>query len=83
MDGITDSATATRYPQRAAGAAGYHAPRRKVPARFHAVTRRAAAVCVDQKSNSVTWLDLDPATGLPHPPSGALGSPTPTCVLFG
>ncbi len=36
----------------------------------------------NQKSNSITWLDLDPATGLPHPPSGSLNSPTPTCVLF-
>lgn len=36
----------------------------------------------NQKSNSVTWLDLDPATGLPHPSSGWLATGTPTCVLF-
>ncbi|MBU3061726.1 lactonase family protein [Nocardia sp. NEAU-G5] len=36
----------------------------------------------NQKSNSVTWLDLDPLTGLPHAPSGRLDTGTATCVLF-
>lgn len=36
----------------------------------------------NQKSNSVTWLDLDPMTGLPHPPSGKLDTGTATCVVF-
>ncbi|MBF6334062.1 lactonase family protein [Nocardia transvalensis] len=36
----------------------------------------------NQKSNSLTWLDIDPVTGLPYGPAGSLDTPTPTCVLF-
>ncbi|WP_405166364.1 lactonase family protein [Nocardia sp. NBC_01499] len=36
----------------------------------------------DQKSNSVTWLNLDPTTGLPAAPSGSLDATAATCVLF-
>ncbi|QIS12754.1 lactonase family protein [Nocardia arthritidis] len=34
-------------------------------------------------TNTVTWLDLDPSTGLPGPASKALDAPSATTVLFG
>ncbi|WP_040735344.1 lactonase family protein, partial [Nocardia tenerifensis] len=36
----------------------------------------------NQKSNSVTWLDLDPLTGLPAAPTAPLAATAATCVLF-
>ncbi|MFI5777431.1 lactonase family protein [Nocardia sp. NPDC051570] len=36
----------------------------------------------DQKSNAVTWLDLDPITGLPQGVAGLLETGSPTTVLF-
>ncbi|MFI9508870.1 lactonase family protein [Nocardia sp. NPDC052566] len=36
----------------------------------------------NQKANSITWLDLDPLTGLPSAPSTSFNAPAATCVLF-
>ncbi|MFC9898467.1 lactonase family protein [Nocardia sp. NPDC127579] len=53
-----------------------------LPRDLHLAPDGTRLYVANQTSGTVTWLDLDPVTGLPAAPSGALDFPAATAVLF-